>query len=198
MVKNLIRILPFFLFAFASCSTEKGKENGKTEEEKRAEKEAEQLKTGRLIVNETFTALSTTLQKKIEEGGVQNAVEFCKLSAYPLTDSLAQKHGVTIKRTSLQFRNPNNKPSGIEKEWLEKFASWKDEGKDLTDTLVLIDNQYHYFKPILLMENCRQCHGKPGIHIAEEDYTFIQEKYPNDRAFNFNTDDLRGMWVVTF
>jgi hypothetical protein len=42
------------------------------------------------------------------------------------------------------------------------------------------------------------CHGKPGVEVIDPVYNLILEKYPNDKAINFNTGDVRGIWSITF
>lgn len=63
------------------------------------------------IATTSFFALSGKLKAALEQGGVPNALEYCKISAYPLIDSLSELHHATIRRTSLKLRNSNNAPS---------------------------------------------------------------------------------------
>ena len=47
------------------------------------------LKKGSSITSATFVALSGKLKSALQEKGVSGAVEYCKLTAYPLVDSLS-------------------------------------------------------------------------------------------------------------
>jgi len=71
------------------------------------------LEKGKQIAAISFATLSQRLQKAIQEGGIPNAIQYCNLAAYPLTDSLSTAHSVIIRRTSLKERNPANKPIRI-------------------------------------------------------------------------------------
>ena len=55
-----------------------------------------------------------------------------------------------------------------------------------------------FFAPILTKELCLSCHGTPGNQLSEADYAFIKEIYPYDKAINFNSGDLRGIWSIKF
>ena len=48
-------------------------------------------------------------------------------------------------------------------------------------------------KPIFVEDACLACHGS-----KDKRPFFIVDKYPEDRAFDFKTGDLRGMVEVLF
>ncbi len=43
---------------------------------------------------------------------------------------------------------------------------------------------------------CLVCHGTPGTQIANETLAIIKERYPNDLATGYKSDELRGIWVI--
>lgn len=194
-----IYILVFTALFLASCTSEsenKDDETGPSAEEIKAEERKKKQKEGYEIVQTSFKTLSGQLKKSMKEGGVENALKYCNIEAYPLTDSLSEAYNVQIKRTALNWRNPNNAPTPDETTLMEHYKTLVDQKIEVSDTIVHQNGKYTYYNPILLMENCRKCHGKPGVQIAENDFKIINELYPKDQAINFSTGDLRGMWVV--
>lgn len=146
----------------------------------------------------TFTTLSSNLQKAMKAGGVPNAVKYCNIAASPLVDSLEQLYQVSIKRTSLKVRNPNNQPTEQERQQLQSYQEQFGAGKELKPVIHKIANQTAFYAPIHVMPLCQKCHGKVGEQLMEKDYELIRELYPSDRAINYKSGDLRGMWRITF
>ena len=181
-----------------SCGSEEIENNNSTEKEnKQSELLNVKRKEGQKIVQESFHALSTQLKTALKDSGVSYALQFCNTAAYPITDSLSEAHSVSIKRTALNYRNPNNAPTPTEESLLAHFQSLIQDKKEPGDTLLVgEDGSYSYYTPIIMMKNCLKCHGQPGVQIAENDFETINRLYPEDRAINFKTGDLRGMWVV--
>jgi mono/diheme cytochrome c family protein len=156
---------------------------------------------GRTIAKTSFDTLSYNLMRAMKAGGPLNALQFCNVEAYPLTDSLSAQFNAHIRRTSIQYRNPENRPDAQEQELLSTFAGWKEQGRDLSqaDTLVMLDDgQVLFAKPILLQPQCQACHGVPGEALTKELQANIKELYPEDRAIGFRPGDLRGMWAIRF
>jgi hypothetical protein len=60
------------------------------------------------------------------------------------------------------------------------------------------DFENRYFSPIKTKSLCISCHGTPGENMTVADYEFINEKYPNDLAINYEPDQLRGIWSISF
>ena len=66
------------------------------------------IKKGKTIAKEAFLTLSSNLKAKMMEGGVVNAVDYCNMAAYPLTDSIAKANNAMLRRVSDRLRNPIN------------------------------------------------------------------------------------------
>ncbi len=156
------------------------------------------LEKGQKMALSTFGVLSQNLQKAMKEGGVSNAVNYCNLTASPLVDSLELLNNVSIKRTSLKIRNPNNKPADYERMQLEKYQKQFELGKKLKPTLYSHNDQTTFYAPIHVMPLCQKCHGTIGGELMKEDYETIQNLYPTDKAIGYKSGDLRGMWSITF
>jgi hypothetical protein len=157
------------------------------------------VEKGKVIAGTTFSALSSRLQAAMKEGGVPQAIAYCNLNAYPLTDSLAKANQAEIRRTSLLTRNPENAPNMAEKVMLDEYAAAAGEGKELKPQVVLLDDEtVAFYAPIKVNAFCLQCHGKLGENLTEENYAIIKENYPDDQAIGYLDGDLRGMWSIKF
>lgn len=158
-------------------------------------------KIGNSVVKQTFDTLSHSLQTAIAEMGVDKAVSYCLTNAYPLTDTYASD-SVIIRRTSLKYRNPANKPDTTEDRILKLFASLKEKGI-VNDSLKSIVEQskngmVHFYKPIILQPMCTSCHGKKIDDGQSSLWKTIDSLYPTDMANGYQPGDLRGIWHITF
>ncbi len=114
-MKNIATLLVLIVFVFFSCKNNPRKKPI-TEDEKNS-----YLKTGEMIVSQSFGVLSTTLRSAYDSNGISGAIKYCSVKAYPLIDSLSKAHNVKIKRTSLQIRNSENTALANEKLVLEYY-----------------------------------------------------------------------------
>lgn len=150
------------------------------------------------IVSIMQEAMLAELQKGLEGGDAVNAVAYCNLRAYPLTDSLSRHYGVLVRRVALKYRNPANKPDSIETAVLEHMAELSAKGQiPPAQTIDLFDGYIRHFEPIIMKPLCLNCHGvvQRG-DIAPATREEIRRRYPDDRAYDFNLNELRGAWVV--
>ena len=154
---------------------------------------------GREISKATFEVLSKHLQTALQEGGVSEAVKYCNIAAFPLTDSLSRVHSAQIRRTSLKVRNPENMPTEAEQAVLNQFAEMKKEGAEILPVVEKISpDEYTFYAPISVNSLCLQCHGKVGESLKAEDNKLIRQLYPKDPATGYTVGDLRGIWSITF
>ena len=156
------------------------------------------INKGKTIAKETFLTLSSNLKAKMMEGGVVNAVEYCNMAAYPLTDSIAKANNATLRRVSDRLRNPINNPDEVEMGVIENYKELLASEGQLKPVVIKEDGNIRFMAPILLKPACLSCHGTPEKHISGSDLAFIRELYPKDEAINFSTGDLRGIWSITF
>lgn len=159
------------------------------------------IKIGNSIVKKTFDTLRNSLQSAVSQSGVEGAVPYCQTAAYTLTNSYTSD-SVTIRRTSLKYRNPTNKPDTSEERILKIFASLKEQGI-INDSIKPItewskNGKVHFYKPIMLQQMCASCHGSKSTDIQLPVWKAINTFYPLDMAYDFKTGDLRGMWHITF
>jgi hypothetical protein len=158
------------------------------------------LEKGQEISMATFKVLSSTLSEKMQEEGIVGAIEFCNLSALPITDSLSDVFDAKIKRAALNYRNPANKLSVEEEEIYQNFLKQIESGAEKINPIVKLkkDGGAFFYSPIKLMPQCVTCHGKVGEQISSETLAIINNKYPEDKAVNFEIGSLRGIWAIEF
>jgi len=155
---------------------------------------------GKELTQTSLKVLSGQLQGALQAGGVQNAIEYCNLNAYPIIDSLSLEHHATIRRATFQARNQENKPNEYEQEVLIVFTKAHKEGNQISPVLKRLgDGTMVYFSPVIIENGlCLTCHGNPGSSIKDEDYELIRSLYPEDEAIGYQMGDLRGMWSISF
>lgn len=153
---------------------------------------------GNRIVALTFDTLRTSLQTAIGTFGIEGAISFCHEKASTLTSTYEDT--VMIRRTSLRFRNPGNKPDSIELVVLNEMDIQVKSGNALSPKIVrnVNNGDVHFFKPILLQPMCLNCHGVPTEQIKDVTLARIHQLYPNDQAVNYKQGDLRGAWHIVF
>ena len=143
--------------------------------------------------------LGKNMKKRMGDGGVMKALDFCSNEAYTLTEKVNQQlpNGVRVKRISSKYRSPANKPSEKELAILKSFETMKELNIILPKYVVeKVDTHiYKYYKPLLINKKvCLKCHGViKDIDLKRE----IAGKYPLDSALGYKMHDLRGAVVVT-
>lgn len=201
MKKTLLILLPLsIMLIVAACGS--GEETDKTSSEKETfslteEQEKYYLETGNKITSAVFSVLSGELMGAMQADGVQGAMAYCNLQAYPLTDSLSNEFDAHIIRLAERYRNPDNRlQTDMDRKVFEEYDNMDAERLPTAERVKLAgDKSVIFYKPIPLQPQCMACHG-PKSAIGEENLAYIRELYPDDKAINFAPGDLRGMWRV--
>ncbi|HMM12007.1 MAG TPA: DUF3365 domain-containing protein [Bacteroidales bacterium] len=195
---RLLFILLATMLLMSGCVTNTRKASENQHDETDSLK-IEYLNKGRQIVSLSFAALSRQLQWAIGEKGLTGALSFCNVHALPITDSLAEVMQVTISRTALRYRNPENAPDPVDEQIMRHFEQLILQSGKAADTLIVNEKgHFVYMAPILTGAACLQCHGAPEIHIRPQTMDLLRSLYPDDRAIGFSEGELRGMWKVQF
>lgn len=155
----------------------------------------------KVLVKEFFTTLKGELQGAISSGGPVSAIQVCKERAPAIAQTLSEKSGWEVGRTSLKLRNPAlNAPDAWEKQVLQNFEERKAGGEDAQAMafaeVVELDGEkrYRFMKAIPTGEVCLLCHGEAiNSDIAEA----IDEAYPDDQARGFALGDIRGAFTLS-
>ena len=146
-------------------------------------------------------ALQTKLKEALAADGPIAAVQVCKTIAPEIANEQSKAAGMTIRRTALKVRNPDNAPDALERKVLEDFTARLAAGAD-ANTLEHIEEitgdgktTVRYFKAIpTAAAPCLVCHGSA---VSGELKETIDKLYPNDQATGFKEGDLRGAFSVT-
>jgi hypothetical protein len=158
------------------------------------------IETGKKASAQLLKTLGSNLKSHMKAEGSVGAAKFCMTNAYPLTDSVDAQLGkdVSIKRISLKYRNPANRPGEKEGKILRSLETLEQQGVILPEYLVERADQdtYKFYKPLRINKQvCLKCHG--DIAGNKELSGFMKENYPEDKATGYKMGDLRGAVVVT-
>ncbi|MDD5051500.1 MAG: DUF3365 domain-containing protein [Sulfuricurvum sp.] len=143
--------------------------------------------------------LGSELKTQMQANGPIAALNFCSQNALNLTEQVAKDSGISLKRISLQNRNPVNAATQEEKILLDQWQKMIKNGETLpVYTLIKLTNNHNvYYKPIVINnEACLKCHG--DIAANSPLGNAIKQSYPEDKATGYKMGDLRGMIAVSF
>lgn len=158
----------------------------------------EVLEKGSAISGKLMAALLNELSAKMKENGVTEAISYCSLQALPITRQMSEEEEVELGRVSHRFRNPLNAANEEELRLIDKYISLQQAGGQLTPVIISGKGTKTFYSPILLAAPlCLSCHGKPE-EIDPGVLAVIKERYPGDRAVNFELNEFRGMFKVVF
>jgi len=184
------RLIAAILLSLAGCGSPPPDTWLALEVDSLGDGEAAQLAAANGAREELFGNLMGRLSAGMETGGATVAIDICKEVAPAIASEVAENAGVTIGRTSVRLRNPENKPPA----WAVPYMELRGE-----KPVVLRhtgDGTLAALFPIVLQAQCLPCHG-PEDSILPEVRNAIQAAYPDDRATGFNEGDLRGWFHVT-
>lgn len=140
--------------------------------------------------------LGSELKGQMQTNGAMGALRFCSQHALVLTEQVAKESKTSIKRISINHRNPVNKTNKDETALLNEWDKLVKNAQPLpAQTLVKVsDSTTMYYKPIVINnEACLKCHGNVEGELAKA----IHTTYPEDKATGYKMGDLRGMIAVT-
>jgi len=146
--------------------------------------------------NSTKAELGKNLLAAIKLYGTAGAVDFCNTKAIQLTDSMANAFKISIKRVSDKPRNAKNGASENEINYINELKHHLANGNKIAPKLFEKDGKMVGYYAIETNKMCMQCHGKKNVDITKETYNTINKLYPNDKAYNYSENEIRGIWVV--
>lgn len=137
------------------------------------------------------SGLASTLKDQPEKPDLETFKQVCKPVGMR-AKQLSQENGWEVRQIATKYRNPAHSPKNFqEKMDLAKFEQNPDlmgfwqkatqEGEEGTA----------YYRRINVEASCLACHGTKNSRPQ-----FVQEKYPQDLAYDFKEGDLRGMYGV--
>lgn len=154
------------------------------------------VKIGQETSLKLMKALKFHLIKAMSESPYE-AIDVCHKKALKITKQIEKEinHGIKIKRTSIKYRNPLNKPNKEELEALEYFEKSFKEGKNPKYYIQKVKDGYNFYKPLKIKAICLTCHGNPK-NMDKKLYEKIKKYYPEDKAINYKLGDFRGVIKV--
>lgn len=199
MTYKMKSIYLFFIAAlYLACNQGAKQQEVKSEQDSEINNHSLIIEKGNELSMQAQTKLAGALMKAVQDSGITYALQFCNVNALELTQSAA-KEGVEISRVSHKPRNPLNAANSDELNIIERYQKLVAQNAEPKPQVVEKEDHFIYYSPILIPANlCLNCHGKPGVEIAEENFITIQMLYPDDKAINFALGDFRGMWKIKF
>ena len=179
----------------------KGMGQGKGKHQQQAQTSFEDLPYGERGLKYALTTkavLGKNLMGTIQKKGTLEALEFCNVRAYPLTDSMAVVHNASIKRVSDKPRNPKNKANSEELEYIKTFKTLVADEKEISPIVKETEDDVNVYYPIVTNSMCLQCHGKPETNIKPDVLKTLTLLYPEDKAKGYSENQVRGIWNVSF
>jgi len=155
----------------------------------------------RLACRELGETLKATMQDAVQRHSFTGALAVCREAAPAIAAEISKKHGVTIRRTSLKVRNPENRPDAWEISGLTELEANIAAGADpsLTEVVdeVISENgekEFRYLKAIIAEPLCVSCHGETLDETIRNELSAL---YPEDKAVGYKPGDVRGAFSVT-
>ncbi len=143
--------------------------------------------------------LKNVLQTSMKTSGAVDSISVCNTTAPQISNKISEAKGMSVARTSLRYRNQENKPDAWEKSVLEQFEQRKAKGEDvkILEFSELTEHEgkkvFRYMKAIPTAEVCLKCHGS---NVAQPITAKINTLYPDDKATDFKKGDIRGAFTV--
>jgi len=137
------------------------------------------------------SGLASSLEVSTEIPTLQTMKEVCRPVGMRAMQ-LSQENGWQVKQIAQKYRNPNHAPGNLHDQIaLAKF----NQDPELIGFWgrATLDEQTgtRYYRRIDVEASCLACHG-----LKERRPQFVKDGYPQDLAYDFNVDDLRGMYAV--
>ena len=154
----------------------------------------------RVLARDFMSELKGELKAAIRDEGLAGAIAVCREAAPELAARYSLLPGISLGRTALRCRNPENRPDAWEKKGLEIFEKRRLEGEILAGMEYWQEldaggkKVFRYLRAIPTGSVCLQCHGEklsPKIKKA------LRRFYPGDRAVGFRLGELRGAVTIT-
>jgi len=164
------------------------------------EENARVVQVAEPAAGELMRTLLGRLDAALQEGGAAHAVEFCSVDAIPLTRLVEAGlgGGLSLKRTSFRYRNPDNAPDEAEEMALRYYEEEILAGREAPAHFVqrVSEEELRYYRPLFVAEFCLQCHGNRES-MDPEVRAKLDAEYPGDLATGYEAGDFRGLVRVS-
>ncbi|MGD1942080.1 MAG: DUF3365 domain-containing protein [Leptolyngbyaceae cyanobacterium] len=144
---------------------------------------------------ENLDAMRSGLAAYLEEATEPPTAETMRQVCKPVgmkAMQLSQDNGWQVKQMANKYRNPAHEPDTPQaKMALAKFEQDADLQGFWASATLNGEPGTRYYRRINVAASCLACHGGKGDRPQ-----FVKDNYPQDRAYDFNVGDLRGMYAV--
>ncbi|NBC23325.1 MAG: DUF3365 domain-containing protein [Gammaproteobacteria bacterium] len=160
-----------------------------------AEVSPEKVERAQAAAAELGKRLKGRLMETIGSEGPVAAIRVCSEEAPEIARQVSADSGLTVSRTSLKVRNPDNAPDARERAVLELWRNRIEAGTppSALEPFASDSDDFLWMKPIVAEPPCLMCHGSD---VPEAVADAIAARYPQDRATGYSAGDLRGAFVV--
>ncbi|MEZ4223550.1 MAG: DUF3365 domain-containing protein [Polyangiaceae bacterium] len=137
--------------------------------------------------------LSGRLLSTVQQKGPKAGIDVCADEARTMTQTVAQRHGVEIGRTSAKLRNPEN----AARPWVDAYLRSVADKKvaDVKPAVYDLGKRIGVVEPLGTQALCLNCHGAESS-LSGEVKEALAARYPKDTATGFAEGDVRGvLWV---
>lgn len=154
------------------------------------------------LIKQLATSLKKELSTAISKDGVPAAIQTCNIQAPILTAQVHADSPLSIRRTSLKWRNPANTPDAWEQSVLQKFEQQLAQGtpiEQLTFSEVTEENgkrSRRFMRAIPTQGVCLNCHGDEK-NLPPDVKSVLNNEYPDDLATGFAVGEIRGAFSVS-
>ncbi len=139
-------------------------------------------------LNEMRESLAATIDTPAVDKGTFERV--CKPVGIR-AQQMAIANGWTVQQLAKKYRNPSHELDPEARRLYDEFASSPERTDRWIRTVQNGREGWRYARRITVRSSCLSCHGP-----KEQRPTFVQKGYPKDRAYGFETGDLRGIYSV--
>lgn len=159
--------------------------------------------SGEKALDHAGNAMLLEVRRVMAENSAALALGKLHLKDYkPPPPPAGQPAVTTLRRTSLQLRNPANAPDDPDLAALKLIQSQLENGDPVSSLLVqrvTLPGQtpeWRVYRPLVTLKQCLDCHGPPSA-LAPGLADTLKVFYPADQAANYRAGSWRGLLRVS-
>jgi hypothetical protein len=146
-----------------------------------------------VVIDAMLDALLWELNSGLEQGGPTLAIKSCHIDSTRVSQRIGRELGLAAGRTSDRLRNPTNAPRSWAAPLVREFAGR--QAREVDGFVVDLGDKVGVMRPIAERPMCGACHGRSDKFAAAVK-SELRERYPADRAVDFEDGQIRGwFWV---
>lgn len=158
---------------------------------------------GERVIDQVGGSLISELHKVLSSMPTALALGSVHLKNYrPPSSPRGKPPVITVRRTSLQVRNPANAPDAADRAALERIQAAVDGGEPIPPVLIQKIEapgqpvEWRVYRPLAVLKDCIDCHG-PKRSIAPDVLATLSKLYPDDKAVDYPAGAWRGVIRVS-